>query len=322
MCTESRRSRAVWLPSPPAFRCHPGAPSPFTGRRFRAIFCCGGCADAQPSPPREGSGPVVKDTSVSYGGGGGGVCTWTGTPETNRTRRVKSHLPNREPRAARSQAPQPWQPCPPCSVSRAPEPALDWQPVAERQRQRDLQEGRVEKRRGRSHTRFVPPQISTMSQKKGGSLGGLGGTAREHTGPPSFSSQPRSLAGTNRHLLSFDGLPAHQGSLCWTASGLLVDKVRPKPRWSGSLLAVCPVSCWSGVKTARRVEHGKNVCEPKMGHGAAWDEGRDRPRMARLPLQGRSGLGNLKKEGKKLLMGDRWPCCRFQMSISSRSTSP
>lgn len=29
----------------------------------------------------------------------------TGTPETNRTRRVKSHLPNREPRAARSQAP-------------------------------------------------------------------------------------------------------------------------------------------------------------------------------------------------------------------------
>lgn len=81
---------------------------------------------------------------------------------------------------------------PTCSVSRAPKPALDWQPVAERQRQRDLQEGRVEKRRGRSHTHVLfPPNQHHVAEKgwePGRSRGNCPWTYRR---PPSFSSQPR-----------------------------------------------------------------------------------------------------------------------------------
>lgn len=64
-------------PSPLASRCHPGAPSPFTGRRFRAIFCCGGCADAQPSPPEKEAVRSSKIQVSAMGAGAGVVCTWT-----------------------------------------------------------------------------------------------------------------------------------------------------------------------------------------------------------------------------------------------------
>lgn len=142
-----------------------------------------------------------------------------------------------------------------------------------------------------------------MSQKKGGSLGGLGGTARGRTGPPSFSSQPRSLAGTNHHLLSFDGRPAHQGSLCWTASGLLVDKIRPKPRWSGSLLAVCPVSCWSGVKTDRWVERGKKRLRTQNGAWGSMGRRTGSSENGPASASGSVGSGEPEERGKEIADG-------------------
>jgi len=218
-------------------------------------------------PSRKRSGQRYK---CQLWGRGRGCLYLYGTPETNRRRRVKSPLPNREPRAARSQAPQPWQPC---SVSRAPKPTLDWQPVAERQRQRDLQEGRVEKRRGRSHTHVLflptppPPKSAPVAER----VGDPGGTARDVPVPPPF---PSSHAGTNRHLVSFGRCPAHQSSLCWMTS-VLVDKIRSEPR------AVCHIGQdgWSA---------GKTFANPKWGMGRRAGSSENGPASASgFRLQGR-----------------------------------
>lgn len=163
----------------------------------------------------------------------------------------------------------------PCSVSRAPKPALDWQPVAERQRQRDLQESKRAASRNagadHTHTFCSPPNQHHVAEKgwePGRSRGNCPWTYRR---PPPF---PRShVAGWHKPpLVELICRPAHQGSLCWTASRLLVDKIQPKPRWS-SLLAVCPVSCWScwsGVKTQDGSTGGarkKTFANPKWGMG-------------------------------------------------------
>ncbi|KAK0741045.1 hypothetical protein B0T18DRAFT_223408 [Schizothecium vesticola] len=148
---------ASGLPIPP-WRSIPIYRPPFSYH-----FCCGGCADAQAA--RAGSGPV-KDTDVSYGGGGGGVCTavLVRVPLKQIAGGASNRLcPIVSPGPRDRRPPQPRQPC---SVSRAPKPALDWQPVAERQRQRDLQEGPRRETPGQiTHTFCSPPQISTMSRK-------------------------------------------------------------------------------------------------------------------------------------------------------------
>lgn len=117
------------------------------------------------------------------------------------------------------------------------------------------------------------------------------------------------LAGTNRHLLSFDCRPAHQDSLCWTAIRLLVDKIRPKPRWS-SLLAGCRV----GQESRRLdgVERGKKRLRTQNGAWGSMGRRTGSSENGPASASGSVGSGEHEERREEIADGRQTACCRFQ----------